>query len=962
MFVVSLLCGLGAGGCVLGQPVEPLFATVGSSYLCGRVQFIITSATTVTPDWPDRPCSGNPPLAILDAGTMGWDEANGRTLTMPLRIVNRGTEPVQLPIRLILAVNGKTVLNPFETPNSTMVPLNADSTRATGTKVWLVGGSGTVGPGDSTAVTTVLFQINSPVIQGRFAFTISGETVDMVPAKPPDTVPSWFSDDSSYTNGGRGFLRGVIGISFKLGTTPAQKLAAVSLVGGTVIGGRAGDPGWDGAYYLRILDDGTGTQLKAAVDTLIARPEILVAALIHPIVPFYRRPTDGNNWKPVNWNLAADTAIGENWALEAIRAPLAWGCETGTTLPRMWVADRGFDSLPDLAPNILQPPLGGFFRAPSDNLGHGTRVTSVIAAVGNNQLGMAGVMWTAALRLRTVDRITDFLEVTRTLRGVALAGADILNISGGRRFDTTLTAQANSQIGQKFASDIAAGLGSLGSSSQMPLLVVAAGDDNADADVAGIPGLKAHLPGKVLVVAAAQTPSAGQQRPWTGVTNGGALVDVYAPGLGVAQLDIAGGIDILQHGSSFSAALVTGIAGLLKAFDPSLTPSQLRDRVVEGSQGANRNGVVDAYASLLLAAERPSAPLCGNRVWTEGLNLIKVRRGNTVQLLYTSPDTIGVLLLHHGGRRIHFQTSGSAGIHRSLDYAAGGWVFSPGTSTFPDSLSGTTWSLFRRTHDADSASGPPHFNFYGAFTSRPTGSFTITLGTSASSGRSLYSDQRLLVLPGNFISTRRDAEVDTTTGAFLGYVEQTGPQFQSPTNMYQQMNIVPVPSPLNDRVYFAINTYNSPVTSITQWAPGANATPIGNEWSYQERQVHRNYLSHETELWSVPWAGGTAQMHWGRGGKTITWFGLAEFAGAAGHEAVMAIGTIDAVAAQSFVGGFVQCNIEYMLIAQQTPTEAPRSAPPTTCDIGGIETAQIAPRMVGPRGFQSGLPLIPGLR
>jgi hypothetical protein len=177
-----------------------------------------------------------------------------------------------------------------------------------------------------------------------------------------------------------------------------------------------------------------------------------------------------------------------------------------------------------------------------------------------------------------------------------------------------------------------------------------------------------------------------------------------------------------------------------------------------------------------------------------------------------------------------------------------------------------------------------------------------------------------------------------------------------------QMNIVPVPSPLNDRVYFAVNRYSSPVISQTDWAPGPNATPIGNEWSYQERYINRNSVSLDTELWSVPWAGGSAQMHWGRGGKTITWFGLAESSGSTGHEAVMAIGTIDALAAGPFVGGFVQCDIEYLMIAQQTPTESPRSAPPTTCDVGGIEIPQIAPFKVGPRGFDPLQRPIPRIR
>nr|BAL59188.1 hypothetical conserved protein [Candidatus Acetothermum autotrophicum] len=87
------------------------------------------------------------------------------------------------------------------------------------------------------------------------------------------------------------------------------------------------------------------------------------------------------------------------------------------------VIDSGADvAHPDLAIN-LRPEFGFDFvqndEAEEDNIGHGTFVSSVIGAVGNNSAGLVGVSWRAALvPLKAADKLSFFQRVLRMIGGV----------------------------------------------------------------------------------------------------------------------------------------------------------------------------------------------------------------------------------------------------------------------------------------------------------------------------------------------------------------------------------------------------------------------------------------------------------------------------------------------------------------------------------------------------------------
>jgi hypothetical protein len=100
-----------------------------------------------------------------------------------------------------------------------------------------------------------------------------------VTALPPATRPAWFNDDSSWTGPQHDdFLKRVITLWFREGTTLQDRQLAIAYVNGTVVGGEPLSSG-DGVYYVKVGDDGSGTQLGVAISRLKRLPQVEVAAL-----------------------------------------------------------------------------------------------------------------------------------------------------------------------------------------------------------------------------------------------------------------------------------------------------------------------------------------------------------------------------------------------------------------------------------------------------------------------------------------------------------------------------------------------------------------------------------------------------------------------------------------------------------------------------------------------------------
>ena len=93
----------------------------------------------------------------------------------------------------------------------------------------------------------------------------------MVPAVPPDSLPSDYSDTTKAVSGGE-FVAGMIlpdilVLEFKRNTSQADRQSAIALVKGMVVGGRK-RPDGDGLYLIRVPVDGTLKPLFQAIERL----------------------------------------------------------------------------------------------------------------------------------------------------------------------------------------------------------------------------------------------------------------------------------------------------------------------------------------------------------------------------------------------------------------------------------------------------------------------------------------------------------------------------------------------------------------------------------------------------------------------------------------------------------------------------------------------------------------------
>lgn len=466
-----------------------------------------------------------------------------------------------------------------------------------------------------------------------------------------------------------------------------------------------------GQWYIVQMDDPgpTWAAYRARLDSLDAEPGVQFAEPVVRRVPEPRSfgvyPADGPGLARTSW---AQNLSDTTWAWRAVRAPDAWGCENGTystALTKVALVDhRSFNiSVPDFSafPVHVKDIAGGGPWSFAPEAGerhpwHAAATASLLTAKGDNGHGIAGMLWRSDL---TVYRTFPDVGATRapTILNLAtvaqLASRDsirVLNLSV--EWDTTRSGGIESVVRS---------LRDLLRANPRLLVVIAAA--NTGTDVALNDEGKEREANKVawaLLSLARSNPelrerflivsgsAQGHQRASEGTYYVGATdifppgEDVALPGLSAAQYEgnqrFVGEVT-LQPGTSYSAALVSGVAAQLATMDPTLTAAEIRDYIVRGARGwrndpATTDSVqatpirddvfeLDAYGALrLLSNERQNIPLCGVQTRLEtpaGLYAtIRAFRGSGTETIYQYADgfPIGYLLpafsVASGGRLV----------------------------------------------------------------------------------------------------------------------------------------------------------------------------------------------------------------------------------------------------------------------------------------------------------------------
>lgn len=341
----------------------------------------------------------------------------------------------------------------------------------------------------------------------------------------------------------------------------------------------------------------------------------------------------------------ADTVRDNEWALAALQVPDAWGTTTGQGVT-VAVLDSGVDpNHADLTGQVTTGPdlVGGDARPGDPFWGyHGTAMASAVAGHGHGAGGRDGVMGVApGARILSVRVVWDDNDPIRRMSpgqrtdagarpGNAVAdgiryavdhGAQVINMSLGEAGESS-TRMAETDTAVRYA--IAHGV----------VLVASVGNGAETTNQTEYP---AAYPGVIAVAAIDRSGhrASFSTHDWT--------TSVAAPGVGVVAAHAGGGY-LVGDGTSSAAALVSGVAALIRARFPKLSPAQVRAALEGTASRASAAygedlgwGVVQAAAALRMAgtlapepavpqpAAAPSRTLGDPRVAPVGLRAVDVR-------------------------------------------------------------------------------------------------------------------------------------------------------------------------------------------------------------------------------------------------------------------------------------------------------------------------------------------------
>ncbi len=574
-----------------------------------------------------------------------------------------------------------------------------------------------------------------------------------VTSTPPVAIPDWVQADTNLGGPTAGsvigvkYFKRVIRIFFKPSATLADRQLAVALVNGSVVGGWRALDGAGGFYVVQVPDDGTGSGVMSASTALQNLPQVAAAGVWSLLGELYLKPNDGADFS--RWSLNPDStdAGGKKWSLESIDAPYAWGCSTGSYATKVGVIDNGFHAVTDLVGNFSA---SAAFVSPLDTNHHATLVSAIMAARGNNSIGITGAMWNATILARNpaLDTISGHVRLGFDpywagyfIGELASKGARVVNMSVGQEyFNSDHTYRNPGSFGSdapialttfnQFKNGIRQGQADFHVTA-LPLIVIAAGNFNqpgangtTDSWWSILPRIADSLHDTVIVVGASTQTRAVAK--FSGANSGGhSYVDIMAPGQGVYGLKVDDSPDSAS-GTSLSAPLVAAAAGLLVSFDSTLGAPvaghgapELKQLILAGADSnmafgsttprmAGTYRLLSLYKPLVLAAKRQGAPVCRNRVWVAGNSVVVRRTPSLVDTIYTS--TVGSpenVVTYHGGRRIDINVPHSSVYDSvSLYYANGQWTGGPPGPVNEFSLTGSSrsYSNYYRLFDPRSDS------------------------------------------------------------------------------------------------------------------------------------------------------------------------------------------------------------------------------------------------------------------
>ncbi len=361
--------------------------------------------------------------------------------------------------------------------------------------------------------------------------------------------------------------------------------------------------GLPGQLLLEI-EGASDAQIEAALDGHAAiayagRNGVIQGAALSP------NETSFQNGQLFGLNVTSTSGFGNPAPRDSdIDAPDAWdggGVRTGSASTVVAVLDSGMDyAHEDLTANVWTDPATlqhgyDFYAtdgAPLDENGHGTHVAGIIGARGNNGVGVTGVNWTTSLmsvrvlgpdaRGDVADAIAGIAYVTGLSQGVNIVTGNPVTPINVRVINASW-AIAGQSVDQANKTALYEAIRAAGNANILVVAAAGNGDilnNGVDLNNASfVPATVARdLAGELdnLIVVAASDPY-DRITPFSNY--GAGIVDLAAPGD-----DIFSTLPANQYGyrdgTSMAAPFVSGVAALVLANTPDLTPAEIKAAIV----------------------------------------------------------------------------------------------------------------------------------------------------------------------------------------------------------------------------------------------------------------------------------------------------------------------------------------------------------------------------------------------
>lgn len=291
---------------------------------------------------------------------------------------------------------------------------------------------------------------------------------------------------------------------------------------------------------------------------------------------------DINQNNNVNVN---DPGYKYEWYIPYTQADKAWPLINQKREVKVAVLDTGIDyTHPDLRNRVDIEDGYNFVDNNYDTMddnGHGTHISGIISAQANNGIGLVGITGNLDVKILPVKVLDEsgYGDTINIVKGIIYAvdsGADIINLSLGVQAKSELIAKAIEYAKSKGV-----------------FVVAAAGNDDENSDNFSPAGDGAFT------VAAMDY---NYRKAY--FSDYGNSIKVAAPGVQILST-VPGGYEAWD-GTSMAAPVVSGIAAMLKAENPQLSPSQMEDILdstatdimYQGRDQESGYGLVNAYNAI----------------------------------------------------------------------------------------------------------------------------------------------------------------------------------------------------------------------------------------------------------------------------------------------------------------------------------------------------------------------------